>query len=118
VVAHTLSVVTFQAGVGRKIGATRPAEALLALRAVEVTGRSALEELRRILGPLRDDDGEAPSLVPAPGVGDLEDLAGTVRAAGIPVSLAAPRPDEKRPVRAAPMRFRAPARMWSRPDAT
>ncbi|HEY3647775.1 MAG TPA: histidine kinase dimerization/phosphoacceptor domain-containing protein, partial [Streptosporangiaceae bacterium] len=32
VVAHTLSVVTFQAGVGRKIGATRPAEALLALR--------------------------------------------------------------------------------------
>jgi len=88
VVAHTLSVVTFQAGVGRKIGATRPAEALLALQAVEVTGRSALEELRRILGLLRDDDGEAPSLVPAPGVGDLEDLAGTVRAAGIPVSLA------------------------------
>jgi signal transduction histidine kinase len=88
VVAHTLSVVTFQAGVGRKIGATRPAEALLALQAVEVTGRSALEELRRILGLLRDDDGEVPSLVPAPGVGDLEDLAGTVRAAGIPVSLA------------------------------
>jgi signal transduction histidine kinase len=88
VVAHTLSVVTFQAGVGRKIAATRPAEALLALRAVEVTGRSALEELRRILGLLRDDDGEAPSLVPAPGVGDLEDLARTVRAAGIPVTLA------------------------------
>src|SRR4029079_7865829 len=81
------SVVTFQAGVGRKIGATRPAEALLALQAVEVTGRSALEDMRRILGLLRDDDGEAPSLVPAPGVGDLEDLAGTVRAAGIPVSL-------------------------------
>jgi signal transduction histidine kinase len=88
VVAHTLSVVTFQAGVGRKIGATRPGEALVALRAVEVTGRSALEELRRILGLLRDDDGEAPSLVPAPGVGDLEELAGTVRAAGIPVALA------------------------------
>jgi signal transduction histidine kinase len=87
VVAHTLSVVTFQAGVGRKIAATRPGEALLALRAVEVTGRSALEELRRILGLLRDD-GEAPSLVPAPGVGDLEELAGTVRAAGIPVALA------------------------------
>ena len=88
VVAHTLSVVTFQAGVGRKIAAARPAEALLALRAVEVTGRSALEELRRILGLLRDDDGEAPSLVPAPGVGDLEELARTVRAAGISVTLA------------------------------
>jgi len=88
VVAHTLSVVTFQAGVGRKVGVTRPDQALTALRAVEVTGRGALEELRRILGLLRDDDGEGPSLAPAPGVGDLEELAGTVRAAGIPVTLA------------------------------
>jgi signal transduction histidine kinase len=89
VVAHTLSVVTFQAGVGRKVGATRPDQALTALRAVEVTGRGALEELRRILGLLRDDDdGEGPSLAPAPGVGDLEELAGTVRAAGITVTLA------------------------------
>jgi len=88
VVAHTLSVVTFQAGVGRKIGATRPDQALTALRAVEVTGRGALGELRRILGLLRDDDGEGPSLAPAPGVGDLEELAGTIRAAGIPVTLA------------------------------
>jgi len=88
VVAHTLSVVTFQAGVGRKIATARPAEALVALRAVEVTGRAALEELRRILGLLRDDDGEGPSLVPSPGIDDLEELAGTVRAAGIPVALA------------------------------
>ncbi len=88
VVAHTLSVVTFQAGVGRKVGATRPAEALTALRAVEVTGRGALEELRRILGLLREDDGQSASLAPAPGVGDLAELAGTVRAAGIGVTLA------------------------------
>jgi signal transduction histidine kinase len=87
VVAHTLSVVTFQAGVGRKVGAARPAEALLALRAVEVTGRGALEELRRILGLLRDDESEQPSLAPAPGIEDLDELADTVRAAGIPVSL-------------------------------
>jgi signal transduction histidine kinase len=88
VVAHTLSVVTFQAGVGRKVGTARPAEALLALRAVEVTGRGALEELRRILGLLRDDDGEGASLVPAPGTADLGELADAVRAAGIPVTLA------------------------------
>jgi len=86
VVAHTLSVVTFQAGVGRRVGTTRPAEALLALRAVEVTGRGALEELRRILGLLRDE-AEQPSLAPAPGVGDLGELADRVRAAGIPVRL-------------------------------
>jgi signal transduction histidine kinase len=86
VVAHTLSVVTFQAGIGRKVGAARPDQALLALRSVEVTGRGALEELRRILGLLRDDT-EGPSLAPAPGIGDLDELAENVRAAGVPVRL-------------------------------
>ena len=88
VVAHSLGVVTVQAGVGRRIGAAAPAEALRALRAVEVTGRSALEELRRILGLLRDDDAQQPSLAPAPGIADLGELAEVVRAAGTPVSLA------------------------------
>jgi len=88
VVAHSLSVVTVQAGVGRKVGAVRPAEALRALRAVEVTGRGALEELRRILGLLREDDAELASLAPAPGLADLGELADSVRAAGIPVGLA------------------------------
>ena len=87
VVAHSLGVVTVQAGVGRRIGPAAPAEALRALRAVEVTGRSALEELRRILGLLRDDDTQ-PSLAPAPGIADLRELAEVVRAAGTPVSLA------------------------------
>jgi signal transduction histidine kinase len=86
VVAHTLSVVTFQAGVGRKVGVARPEQALLALRSVEVTGRGALEELRRILGLLRDD-AEVPSLRPAPGIGELTELAGTVQAAGITVRM-------------------------------
>ena len=40
VVAHSLSVVTVQAGVGRRIEAAVPGEALRALRAVEVTGRA------------------------------------------------------------------------------
>ena len=86
-VAHTLSVVTVQAGIGRKLGAARPGEALQALRAVEETGRGALEELRRILGLLRDDT-EEPSLAPAPGLADLAELADAVRAAGVPVRLA------------------------------
>jgi signal transduction histidine kinase len=89
VVAHSLSVVTVQAGVGRKVGSSQPGEALRALRAVEVTGRGTLEELRRILGLLRDDDtAELPSLSPAPGIENLGELADSVRAAGIPVGLA------------------------------
>ncbi len=88
VVAHSLSVVTVQAGVGRRVGVTHPAEALRALRAVELTGRSALAELRQILGLLREDDAEEASLTPAPGISDLGQLAEAVREAGVPAGLA------------------------------
>jgi signal transduction histidine kinase len=88
VVAHSLSVVTVQAGVGRRVGAAHPAEALRALRAVELTGRGTLVELRRILGLLREDDLEETSLAPAPGISDLGRLADTVRDAGVSVRLA------------------------------
>jgi len=86
VVAHSLSMVTIQAGVGRKVGTARPIEALRALRAVEVSGRAAMEELRRILGLLRDG-AERASLAPVPGIDDLGDLAETIRGAGVPVTL-------------------------------
>jgi signal transduction histidine kinase len=100
VLAHSLSVVTVQAGVGRKVGAARPAEALRALRSVEDASRGALDEVRRVLCLLRSDDEPGgspaitdgagvpapdPALAPAPGLGDLDGLAATVRTAGIPV---------------------------------
>ena len=88
VLAHTLSVVTVQAGVGRRVGAARPAEATRALRAVEEASRGALDELRRLLCLLRSDDepGDAVAgLAPAPGLGDLGSLAAMVRDAGTPV---------------------------------
>jgi signal transduction histidine kinase len=98
VLAHSLSVVTVQAGVGRKVGAARPAEALRALRCVEEASRTALDELRQTLCLLRsaDDAGRAgagaagkagPALFPAPGLGDLDSLAATVRQAGVAVHL-------------------------------
>jgi signal transduction histidine kinase len=88
VLAHTLSVVTVQAGVGRRVGTARPAEAMRALRAVEEASRGALDELRRLLCLLRSDDqpGDAvAALAPAPGLGDLGSLAAMVRDAGTPV---------------------------------
>ncbi len=102
VLAHTLSVVAVQAGVGRRVGPARPAEALRALAVVEDSSRGALDELRRILGLLRGDDepdvpwmpghaghaGQDQALAPAPGLADLGDLAAMVRSAGTPVSLA------------------------------
>jgi signal transduction histidine kinase len=88
VVAHSLSVITVQAGVGRRVIEARPEEARRALAAVEVTGRGALDELRKILVLLREDDGDQPSLVPVPGARDLDGLVAQVRAAGVPVELA------------------------------
>lgn len=95
VLAHSLSVVTVQAGVGRRVGAAKPAEALRALRSVEEASRGALDELRQVLCLLRSDDepaptttdapGTGPALAPAPGLTDLGNLATTVREAGTPV---------------------------------
>jgi signal transduction histidine kinase len=90
VLAHTLSVVTVQAGVGRRVGATRPGETMRALHAVEEASRGALDELRRLLCLLRSDDepgGASALLAPAPGLGDLDTLAAMVRDAGTPVQV-------------------------------
>jgi signal transduction histidine kinase len=85
VLAHSLSVVTVQAGVGRRVGTARPAEALRALSAVEEASRGALDELRRVLCLMRSDDEPGPSLAPMPGLADLDSLATLVRNAGTPV---------------------------------
>jgi signal transduction histidine kinase len=87
VVAHSLSVIAVQSGVGRHVIDDQPAEAKKALAAVEATSRSALDELRRMLGVLRRDDRQPASLAPAPGVSALEPLAEQVRAAGFVIDL-------------------------------
>jgi signal transduction histidine kinase len=86
VVAHSVGVMTVQAGAARlqlddELGRARPP-----LLAVEETGRQALGELRRLLGILRRDDGEV-ALRPQPGLGDLEGLVAQANGAGLPVEL-------------------------------
>jgi signal transduction histidine kinase len=88
VVAHSLSVIAVQSGVGRHVIDEHPAQAKKALAAVEETSRTALDELRRMLGVLRHDDQRPASLRPAPGVGSLDQLVEQVRAAGVEVDLA------------------------------
>jgi signal transduction histidine kinase len=83
IVAHHLSVIVLQAAGARALG--KPAGA--ALEKIEHSGRQALAETRRLLGVLRDP-GEDTGLGPQPGISDLDALAGTVRAAGLPVNLA------------------------------
>src|SRR5579862_5813432 len=87
VVAHTLAVITVQAGVGRRLMARRPEEARTALESIETIGRTAQEELRVVLGLLRDEENRTAALAPAPGFVDIKELVETVRASGTPVDL-------------------------------
>lgn len=86
VVAHSMSVIAVQAGVGAHVVEERPAEARAALEAISATSRGALNELRQLLGALRDDDGER-SREPAPDLSNVSRLVDDVRAAGVPVVL-------------------------------
>jgi signal transduction histidine kinase len=87
VVAHTLAVITVQAGVGRRLMAKRPEEASTALESIETIGRTAQDELRVVLGLLRDEAVGPAALAPAPRLVDLKELADNVRASGTPVEL-------------------------------
>jgi signal transduction histidine kinase len=87
VVAHSMSVIAVQSGVGAHVADSQPGEARKALAAIEATSRAALEELRRLLGVLRQDGEPQGSLAPAPGLADLDTLLGQVGEAGLEVKL-------------------------------
>lgn len=86
VVAHSMSVIAVQAGMGAHVLEDRPEQARAALDAISATSRGTLTELRRLLGVLRDGQG-ARADAPAPGLADLPQLVEDVRAAGVPVVL-------------------------------
>ncbi len=86
VVAHSMSVIAVQAGVGEHVLDERPEQARAALEAISATSRGTLTEMRRLLGVLRDDGGVR-SHAPAPGIADVPRLVDDVRATGVPVTL-------------------------------
>jgi signal transduction histidine kinase len=59
VIAHAVSVMTVQAGAARLLLEENPQRAREPLLSVEDTGRQALAEMRRLLGLLRADEGQA-----------------------------------------------------------
>jgi signal transduction histidine kinase len=88
VVTHNVSVMVIQAGAARKIMDASPDQAREALLAVEASGRSAMTELRQVMGLLTTDgDEDGPDLAPQPGLDRLEALVQRMRAAGVPVEL-------------------------------
>jgi signal transduction histidine kinase len=91
VVAHHVSVMTVQAGAARRILDKDPERAREALSTIEEVGRSALSEMRRIVGVLRTEHDPEPTaaraLAPQPGVHDVGGLIDKVRETGLAVQL-------------------------------
>ena len=86
VVAHAVSVMVLQVGAVRHRMPDSQAENREALQNVEQAGRTALAEMRRLLGAMRRDD-DQPEYLPHPGLADLDSLLDDVRAAGLAVRL-------------------------------
>jgi signal transduction histidine kinase len=84
VVAHNVSVMVVQAEGAAYAMDSAPENTRKALGAIAETGRSALVEMRRLLGVLRAQDGEA-DRAPQPGIDQLEDLLEQVRTTGVSV---------------------------------
>jgi signal transduction histidine kinase len=94
VVTHNVSVMVVQAGAGRRVLDSSPGDAREAMLAIEASGRTAMTELRHLLGllapsgaPELDAPADQGALRPQPGLDEIQDLAAGVRAAGLPVEL-------------------------------
>jgi signal transduction histidine kinase len=94
VVTHNVSVMVVQAGAGRRVLDRSPGDAREAMLAIEASGRTAMTELRHLLGllappagPEPDAPGDQGALRPQPGLDEVPALAAGVRAAGLPVEL-------------------------------
>lgn len=87
IVAHSVSVMTVQAGAIEEIAVRDPSRAVDAAQAIRRTGREALNDLRRLLGVLRGQQPVGEAMTPQPGLADLEPLLDQVRQAGLGVDL-------------------------------
>jgi signal transduction histidine kinase len=85
VLAHSLSSITVQAGVGLHLAHDRPEAATEALETIRTASRAALDEVRGVLGVLRGD--EAAPLSPGPGLDALLPLVEETRRTGARVDL-------------------------------
>jgi signal transduction histidine kinase len=86
IVAHAVSVMVLQVGAVRHRLPPTLEEDRDALSRVEQAGRTALAEMRRLLGAMRRD-GDGLELAPQPGLDDLDSLLEDVGRAGLPVRL-------------------------------
>jgi len=85
VLAHSLSVISVQAGVGLALLDTDPGQARAALTTIKAASKEALGEVRQVLDTLRAP-GAAPR-TPAPGLDRLPELVEQAARAGLAVQI-------------------------------
>lgn len=85
-VAHALTTINVQAGVAVHLLDRDPGNARSALVTIEEASHEALDELRAIVGVLRDPDERVP-LQPPPGLDAVRELVERSRALGLDVTL-------------------------------
>jgi signal transduction histidine kinase len=86
VVAHSMSLIAVQAGVGGHVIRSDVAAAEHALEVIAETSRNALTQTRSMLGLLREE-AASPVATPMQTIGDLDILVDGLRDAGVEVSL-------------------------------
>lgn len=85
VLAHSLSQINVQAGVGLHLAASQPETAVHALASIKEASKQALDDVRGVLGLLRDGGG-APR-APQPGLSEVASLVDAIRIPGVDVVL-------------------------------
>ncbi|MFE6973421.1 sensor histidine kinase [Streptomyces sp. NPDC057682] len=85
VLAHSISVINVQAGVGLALIDTDPEQARTALTTIKAASKEALGEVRQVLDTLRTP-GDAPR-APAPGLGRLPELVEQAASTGLTVTV-------------------------------
>lgn len=91
VVAHGMSVIAVQAAAAQEITHHDPDRAVELMKTVESTGRESLNEMRRMLGVLRNPDGAKSDVgtgrSPQPSIANIDEIVEHCSDAGLPVEL-------------------------------
>jgi signal transduction histidine kinase len=87
IVAHAMSVIAVRSGVARMVIDSDPDQARDALAIIETTTRRSLQEMRLLVGVLRQPGAQRAELSPVPGLADLDRLIAGTTAAGVTAEL-------------------------------
>ncbi|MGE0027286.1 MAG: sensor histidine kinase [Thermoleophilia bacterium] len=87
VISHSVSLMGIQAGAARTVLPSGLDDVEVTLRSIESTARETLDEMRRLLGVMREGDEDGAARAPQPGVGAIQDLVARTRESGVPVRL-------------------------------